>query len=140
MRKAFILVLGIPLLGGCFVREYRTRTPAVNPVTREDVMAMSAAGYPDSAILERIGREGVLRAPGADDIITMKNAGVSNAVLDGMLRAPVTVPQPARESRTVVVEDCSEPVIFAGMTALAGYLMFRNCRPSVHVHYRGCIH
>jgi hypothetical protein len=80
------------------------------------------------------------RSPSADDIIEMKNAGVSSAVLDEMLRAPVTVPQPAQENRTVVVEDYSEPAILVGLGALAGYLMFRHPRPHAHVHVQGCIH
>lgn len=132
MRKSLILALCGTLLGGCVVREYREAAPAVVPVTKSEILSLKAAGHPDSVLLERIRTDGVDRTPGADDIVEMKSAGVSSAVLDEMLRAPVTVPQPARENRTVVVHDCSEPALLMGLGALAGYLMFRHPRPRVH--------
>jgi hypothetical protein len=138
MRKTLVLALCATLLGGCVVREYRNSTPDVVPVTKNEVLSLKAAGHPDSVILGRIRADGVDRTPGADDIVEMKNAGVSSAVLDEMLRAPVTLPQPARENRTVVVHNYSEPAILLGLGALTGYLMFRHPRP--HVLGLVCVH
>jgi len=138
MKKFLILLLCGSTLGGCVVREYRTSSPAVVPVTKGEVLSLKAAGQPDAVILERIRTDGVDRTPGADDLIEMKNAGVSSAVLDEMLRAPVTPPQPARENRTVVVRDYSEPALMIGLGALAGYMMFRH--PHYHAHVSGCVH
>lgn len=140
MRKAILLVLCGTLLGGCVVRGYKSYTPAVEPVTTSHVMAMSEAGYADSAILDRIRQHGVERRPTADDLVALNQSGVSKEVQTALLEAPVTEPRPAQESSVVVVEE--DPVAIVGFAAFVAYLIgeYAHHRHHKHVHYRGCGH
>ncbi|HXG62286.1 MAG TPA: hypothetical protein VNO22_12965 [Planctomycetota bacterium] len=139
MRKALILTLcGSLLLGGCVAYEHRSYDPGVTPVSHNEVVAMTRAGYSEAAILERIRKDGVERRPTADDIVALKEQGVSSAVLNALLEAPVTVPRPARETRTVVYDY--EPAILVGAAAVFGYVLGRHSRTRVHVHTAYCVH
>ncbi len=139
MQKALILTLcGSLLLGGCVAYEHHSYDPGLTPVSAEEIVSMTRAGYPEARILERLRRDGVQRRPTADEIIALKEQGVSSAVLNAMLEAPVTVPRPARETRTVVYDY--EPAILVGAAAVFGYLLGRHSKARVHVHTAYCVH
>ncbi len=122
-RFLIALLMGAPL-AGCLVVEEHAWTPGVAPVTKHEVMTMSGAGFPDSSILHMIHRNGVAQRPNVDDLVEMKTAGVSGSVMSTMLEAPLRVPLPARESRTVIVRDYSaHPLFLLGVGGLVGYLI-----------------
>ncbi len=137
MKKPLILALCASLLGGCVAYERRSYEPGLDPVGRDEAVSMTRAGYTDAVILERIRKDGVESRPSADDVVSMKEAGVSSSVLNAMLEAPVTVPRPAREHTTVVYDP--EPAFIVGAAALFGYLVGHSHRHR-HVHSAYCRH
>jgi hypothetical protein len=139
MKKALILTMCASLLGGCVAYEHRTLVPGVTPVTRDEVVTMTRGGFSDGAILDRIHKDGVAARPSADDIVFMKQEGVSSAVMNAMLSAPVTQPRAPQEHSTVVYDP--EPAILVGIGALLGYAIGRSHRHHVHhVHTAWCRH
>jgi hypothetical protein len=93
MRTAtWIFSLGVVLLGGCVVSSgphYRVRQVRPAGISNEEVVRMSKAGIADSVITEKIRSDGVARRPTADDVVSLRNEGLSDAVLDAMLTATV---------------------------------------------------
>lgn len=139
MLKSTAAALGALLLGGCIAREYRTVEPGSVPMTEGDVIGMTRAGYSDSAIVRRIREQGIDRRPTADDVVKLRDHGVSDGVVTALLEAPVTTPRPPRERR-VVVHDYT-PALVVGAAAVTGYLLgrhFRHSRVRVGYHYCGC--
>jgi uncharacterized membrane protein len=57
-------------------------------VTPEDVVAMSQAGLSDDVIATHIRAHGVARPPQVNDLITLRNQGVSDNVLKAMQSSP----------------------------------------------------
>ncbi|MFI4874034.1 MAG: glycine zipper domain-containing protein [Blastopirellula sp. JB062] len=74
--------------------------------TFQDVAAMSQAGLGDQVIISHINSHGVARAPTPQDLINLKNSGVSDPVL-AALQNPPQVVQPVKyvESRPVIIEE-----------------------------------
>ena len=136
MRKVVAVALAASLIGGCVVHEHRTSTPGVNPVTHQEVLTLTTSGYADEAILTRIRQDGVDRRPGAEDLVQMKNAGVSEAVMNEMLSAPITVPRAPVEHSSVEVVDYT-PAVVAGFS-IAAWLF--GARHHHHVHSVHCRH
>ena len=96
-----VAALALLALAGCFPFEERAYSPAITPVTPEDVSGMTRAGYSDAMILDMVRGNGVQRKASADDIVAMKDAGTSDPVVSAVLAAPVTVARPATEIRHV---------------------------------------
>lgn len=126
MTKLTCVLLSILMLGGCVVYEDVHRSPGLTPVQKADVMAMRASGYGDGQILDMIHANGVARRPSADDVIEMKNAGVSTSVMNAMLEAPITTYRPATEVRHRTYD--MEPAFSFGAAVLTGYLIGRHYR------------
>ena len=63
-------------------------------VTPEDVVAMTQAGLSDEVIATHIRAHGVVQPPQVNDLITLRNQGVSDNVLKAMQTSPG--PQTAR--------------------------------------------
>jgi hypothetical protein len=126
MKRALCILLGGSLLGGCVMYEDVHHTPGITPVQKADVLAMRAANYPDGQILDMIHKNGVARRPSADDVVEMKNAGVSTSVMNAMLEAPVTTFRPTTEVRYRYYDY--EPAFNLGAAALTGYLIGRHFR------------
>ena len=140
MIRFLLLAAGSLLLSGCIVRERRTITPGVNPVTQSEVTSMTKAGYADSAILLRIHADGVQARPQVTDVVAMKEAGVSDSVINAMLEAPVTQFRPPVEERTVYVRDYS-PGFFFGAAAITGAILGHHYSHGYgHGHYRHSYH
>lgn len=73
-------------------------------VTIADVMSMTQAGLPDNVIITHMRANGVAHPPTTNDLIAMKNQGVSDAVINAMQNPPIPVAtRPA--PRPVVIEE-----------------------------------
>ncbi|HUT89640.1 MAG TPA: glycine zipper domain-containing protein [Thermoguttaceae bacterium] len=68
-------------------------------VTIDDVVMMSGAGVDDELIINHIRANGMTRVPGPQELVNLKNNGVSTAVIRVMQEPP---PRPRTE--TVVIE------------------------------------
>lgn len=78
-------------------------------VTVDDVIVMSQANLSDEVIATHIRANGVANPPRPEDLITLSNAGVSDAVIQAMQTAtPPTPPAPSTvtaDRRPVIVEE-----------------------------------
>jgi hypothetical protein len=93
---AWIFCLSGLLLGGCVVSSgpyYRVRQVRPAGLSSEEVLKMSKAGIADSVITEKLRSEGIARRPTADDVVSLKKEGLSDAVIDAMLTATVAPEQ-----------------------------------------------
>jgi len=81
------------------------RPVSANPVTIDDVVAMTRAGVPDEVIINHVRVHGAAQQLQATDLIMLQQQGVSPAVERAMQEPPM----PRRE--TVVVEQAPPPVI-----------------------------
>ncbi len=71
-----------------------------------DVAAMSQNGLADDVIINHLNQNGVQRRPEVDDVISLHQQGVSNAVISAMQRAPVGGPlPPTGYQQPVVVQE-----------------------------------
>jgi hypothetical protein len=95
MRR-LLVIAPLVLVSGCTVSERVERIPAREPVSVESMVADLAAGAPEAQVCAEIQAHGVLRSPSPDDVIALKRAGASDALVIAVLRAPVTTPSPAR--------------------------------------------
>jgi len=81
------------------------RPVSANPVTIDDVVAMTRAGVPDEVIVNHVRVHGAAQQLQAADLIMLQQQGVTPAVVRAMQEPPM----PRRE--TVVVEQAPRPVI-----------------------------
>jgi hypothetical protein len=81
------------------------RPVSANPVTMDDVVAMTRAGVADEVIVNHVRIHGVAHPLGSNDLIMLQQQGVSPSVVRAMQEPPV----PRRE--TVVVEQSPPPVV-----------------------------
>lgn len=138
--KALALVLGSLALGGCVLYEDRARTrevlPAVDPLSVSEIVAMSNGGLTVSTIRQELAAHGVERRLNADDIIFLKENGVSDEVVTAALEAPVKTPRPA-----TVVDDV--PAVRTvryydpGWSFGLGYLLGWGLHGHHHHHWHG---
>jgi hypothetical protein len=68
--------------------EARMGRQMASAVTPEDVVAMTQAGLSDDVIASHIRAHGVSRPPQVNDLITLRNQGVSDNVLKAMQTSP----------------------------------------------------
>jgi hypothetical protein len=106
-------------------------------VSAEDVMMMSQAGVDDELIITHIRHNGVARVPGPHELISLKEQGVSTAVIRAMQEPP---PRPRTE--TVVIEKPAPPPVIVeqyhygpGWHRPAPYYYYRRRRPEPRVHW-----
>lgn len=76
------------------------------PVTIEEIVMMVKAGVEDELIINHIRANGVTRQPGPHELVTLKQEGVSAAVIRAIQEA-ATPPPP----RTVVVREAPPPPV-----------------------------
>lgn len=62
-------------------------SPSSLPVTREDVVHLTAVGISDDVIIERLEAEGLSRPLAAQDVPSLQTAGVSDRVIAAMREA-----------------------------------------------------
>jgi hypothetical protein len=81
------------------------RPVGTNPVTNDDVVAMTQAGLSDEIIVTHIRSHGVARPPQAADLILLQQQRVSPAVIRAMQEPPMVAQRP------VLVQPAPAPVI-----------------------------
>jgi hypothetical protein len=84
------MVLGALSLTGCYSEPSTVRVRVREPspgLTTEDVVKMANAGISDSVIVDQIKSRGMETRPSADQIVSLKSEGVSDAVLEAMNNA-----------------------------------------------------
>ncbi len=81
------------------------RQLAAGAVTTDDVIAMTNSGVDDPLVINHIRAHGMAAPLGAGDLISLKQQGVSAAVIEAMQTTPT--PRPA----TVVQQVAPQPVI-----------------------------
>ena len=107
------------LLSGCIVVPHRQQVivpPQVQPgppLGIEDIKALAKAGLSDDLIVSQIRNSGTVYHLNAADIILLKNAGVSEKVIDCMINTPNAVmpPPTASVQQTVVVDPVPTCVV-----------------------------
>lgn len=129
MKKIILPALVAASLSGCLMYEDRQYVAGSYPVSKDEVIQMTRNQVPDEKILGRINQYGVDRRATADDLVEMREMGVSSRVLAGFTEAPVREARPGTEVRTRYYYDVSEPVVDFGLGVLTGYLIWRYwCR------------
>ncbi|MBN1590729.1 MAG: hypothetical protein JW888_14545 [Pirellulales bacterium] len=82
------------------------RQVAAGSVTTTDVVAMSNSGVDDPLIINHIRAHGMAAPLAAGDLISLKQQGVSAAVIEAMQTTP-----PPQPTTTVVQQPAPQPVI-----------------------------
>jgi hypothetical protein len=77
------------------------------PVSIEEIVMMTKAGVEDELIINHIRHNGVTRQPGPHELVTLRQEGVSAAVIRAIQEAAVG-PQPPK---TVVIREAAPPPV-----------------------------
>ena len=85
-----------------------TRVDQGQPLSVADVKALAQAGVSDDVIISQIRNSHTVYHLGAADIIDLRNAGVSNPVIDCMINTPTTAGA-ASSAGTVYVDGPPPP-------------------------------
>ena len=137
----YLALMALPVLcGGCvWYGETRETIPGNNPVRVSEVVTMHQEGAGDGAILREIHGSGVRHHPTAEDIVWLKQAGVSDQVITAMINAPLGQVRPPQTivRRTYYHDEAAENRALFGLGAALGYALGR---PFHHRHYSGCGH
>jgi len=81
------------------------RPTAAGAVRLDEVIAMSQAGVAEETIARHVQLHGVAAPPTSADLITLKNAGVSDRVTAALLEPPPRVPATVVGPQPVIVEQ-----------------------------------
>ena len=112
-------------------------------VTPADVVAMTQAGLSDDVIATHIRAHGVAQPPQVNDLITLRNQGVSDNVLKAMQSSPGPQPTviPASGTSPVIIQErvYAPPPYYGPYWAPAPYFGYRYSRPyhGPHRHRSG---
>ena len=102
VRCLYVLPLAALLFTGCVTHQYTTvATPPPPGPTIAEVQSMSQAHVSDSVIISQIQNSNTRYQLTADQIISLKNAGVSDTVINAMINT-ASKPQPQATTTTVV--------------------------------------
>ncbi len=74
-------------------------------VAMNDVIAMSQAGLSENVITTHIRANGVASPPSVTDLITLRDAGVSDAVIQAMQQTPPPAAQVSGPPGPVIIEE-----------------------------------
>jgi outer membrane lipoprotein SlyB len=85
--------------------EERMGRRMANAVSVADVVAMTQAGLSDDVIVTHIRAHGVAQSPQVDDLITLRNARVSDSVINAMQEPPPSVAPVEYRTAPVIVEE-----------------------------------
>lgn len=99
MKIKYLLPLAGLLLTGCVTRTYTVTTPPPGPSLAE-VQSMLQAHVSDAVIVSQIQNSSTRYAVTADQIIALKAAGASDAVLNALINSANKVP-PVQTTTTV---------------------------------------
>jgi hypothetical protein len=113
--------------------EARMGRQMASAVTPEDVVAMSQAGLSDDVIATHIRAHGVAHPPQVNDLITLRNQGVSDNVLKAMQNSPGPQPAvvPASGASPVIIQErvYAPPPYYGPYWGPAPYFGYRYGRP-----------
>jgi hypothetical protein len=87
--KATDWVLGRPRVGAVRIQNRSSFDASAKPLTNDDVIALKAAGFSDSLIIDRTRSSPGAYSLGTAQLIQLKEAGISDAVVSAMLHAKV---------------------------------------------------
>lgn len=94
-----------------------TRVDQGQPLGLSDVKALAQAGVSDDVIISEIRNSHTVYHLGAADIIDLRNAGVSNHVIDYMINTPTTATAAPQTSSMYIAQapppQPAEPVVVA---------------------------
>jgi hypothetical protein len=101
------------LLTGCVTRTYTVAPPPPNGPTIAEIESMSQAHVSDSVIISQIQNSSTRYHLTADQIISLKSAGVSDPVINTLINsASKPQPQTAVSSTTVVEPPYVYPYVY----------------------------
>ena len=98
MKLKFVLPLAGLLLAGCATRTHTVSSPPPGP-TLAEVQSMVQAHVSDAVIVNQIQSSSTRYALTSSQIITLKEAGASDAVLNALISS---VNKPATQTTTVI--------------------------------------
>ena len=101
MKTKYLLPLAGLLLTGCVTRTYTVNTPPPGP-TLAEVQSMVQAHVGDSVIASQIQNSSTRYHLTVDQIITLKNAGASDTVLNALINSAGKAPV---QAATTVEQD-----------------------------------
>jgi hypothetical protein len=94
----FILLIGI-ILNSCGCGTYRGVLRALPPaMTKDDVVALSGSGTSEDVIIQKINATYTVFYLSVDDIVQLKNQGVSTKVIDFMRETEIRAREMAASS------------------------------------------
>jgi len=110
MKIKYFLPLAGLLLTGCVTRTYTvTPPPPSHELSVAEVQAMVQANVGESVIVNQIQNSTVRYALTAEQIIALKNAGASDAVLNAMINSVNKAPA---QTTTTTVEQGVYPTVY----------------------------
>ena len=94
--RNLLLVLALASLGGCvaYSRPVPPAVPSAPPITREEVGRLASVGVSEPILFELIEKRKA-QALSADDLVALKTAGASDAVIQKMIASEAKAPDPA---------------------------------------------
>ena len=93
MRILFLSLSGVLLAGSGCVYYERVPEYAVRPaVSQDEVRKMVQAAIGDDVIIAKIKSDGITAKPSVDEILKLKEDGVSEGVIEAILSARVVTP------------------------------------------------
>jgi hypothetical protein len=113
--------------------DHRFAQRTAGGTTVGDVVNMTRAGLSDEVIANHVRTRGVAQPLGTHDLIAMKNAGVSDAVLRSMQEMSAMPAPPPTTVRPVIVEEhyvAPPPPFWGPRYVYSGW----HCPPPRHVH------
>lgn len=112
MNIKCLLPLSILLLAGCVTRTYTVVSPQPAGPTVAEIQSMAQAHVSDSVIISQIQNSSTRYHLTADQIIALKSAGVSDAVINTMISSASKPEQQAVTSSTTVVQPYAYPYVY----------------------------
>jgi uncharacterized membrane protein len=117
------------------VRQARYEQVAARAVTMDAVSQMVVSGLSDDVVAEHIRANGVLQRLSAQDLIALKQRGVSDRVINAMQQAPLvseTDNTPALTPYPVIVRQpyCAPPPVF-----FVEPRWHHHCPPAAYWHF-----
>lgn len=101
MKFSYLSLLAMVLVTGCVTRSYTTvATPPPGP-TLAEIQSMAQAHVSDSVMISQIQNSSTRYQLTTEQIISLKNAGVSDAVINALINT-ASKPQPQTTTTTVV--------------------------------------
>jgi hypothetical protein len=110
MKTIHLLPLIGLLLAGCATHSHKVATPPAGPSLAE-IQTMAQAHVSDSVIISQIQNSSTRYHLTADQIISLKTAGVSDGVLDALINS-ASKPQLQTTTTTVVREPYPYPYAY----------------------------